>query len=471
MRAGARRARARRTLALAAGTPLLAALLAALLVAALAGPALAGPAPSRTARAVTVAVPRLPVLETGEPLEVQLSASGGEPPYQWSPLHLPAGVTLSSAGVLGGSPAAAGRQVVQVSVVDAVNDRAGLTFVLVVRPGPRITTSSLAAGQVGVAYSTRLAASGGQPPYVWSVSTGELPGGLVLSSSGVLSGTPGTAGTTSFAARVTDAAGGVGTEQLSVTVAAASPQGYVTADSGGRAATYGLEAASSPDAKHGSVVGVAANPGGDGYWLATSTGRVYAMGTARPLGSVPPGKLQGRIVAIAAYPLGSGYWLASSTGAVYGFGAARDYGSVPERVIRGAVVGIAPGPGGDGYWLATSSGRVFRLGAAPILRPARGRPAGSVVGIAADPSGPGYWLVTAFGGVYGFGTARAMPPVHGHPDHGVVGIAAAPADAGAGYWLLTESGGVYAFGAARPLSPTNPNLPGEARWVAIAGAR
>ncbi len=457
-----------RALALAASVPVLAVALAA---PALAAPAAAVPIRDRPSQAVTVAVPQLPELETGEPLYVQLTASGGEPPYQWSPVRLPAGVTFSSAGVLGGSPTAPGRQLVQVSVVDAVNDRASATFVLVVGAGPTVATPSVPGGEVGVAYSTRLLASGGHPPYAWSVATGELPGGLVLSSSGVLAGTPGSAGTTSFAARVTDAVGGASLEQMSVTITAAPPQGYVTVDSSGRASTYGLRAASSPDAKHGSIVGVAANPGGDGYWLATSAGRVYAVGAARPLGSVPPGKLRGRIVGIAAYPLGSGYWLASSTGEVYAFGAARDLGSVPERVIRGAVVGIAAGPGGDGYWLATSSGRVFRLGAAPILRPAKGRPAGSVVAIAADPSGPGYWLVTTFGGVYGFGTARALPPVHGHPVHGVVGIAAAPVDAAAGYWLLTASGGVYAFGAARPLSPTYPNLSGETRSVGIAGAR
>lgn len=43
-----------------------------------------------------------------------------------------------------------------------------------------ITTPSLPNGTVGSAYSQSLAASGGVPPYTWSVSSGALPGGLSL---------------------------------------------------------------------------------------------------------------------------------------------------------------------------------------------------------------------------------------------------------------------------------------------------
>jgi hypothetical protein len=53
-----------------------------------------------------------------------------------------------------------------------------------------ITTTSLASGQVGSAYSATLAAAGGVAPYSWSVTGGALPAGLSLSSSGAISGTP-----------------------------------------------------------------------------------------------------------------------------------------------------------------------------------------------------------------------------------------------------------------------------------------
>jgi hypothetical protein len=48
---------------------------------------------------------------------------------------------------------------------------------------------------VGQPYpATQLQASGGQPPYRWSIASGSLPRGLQLSSTGLLSGTPGGTG-------------------------------------------------------------------------------------------------------------------------------------------------------------------------------------------------------------------------------------------------------------------------------------
>ena len=53
------------------------------------------------------------------------------------------------------------------------------------------STSSLPTGQTGVAYSAVLAATGGTPPYTWSLTSGTLPAGLMLNAStGALTGTP-----------------------------------------------------------------------------------------------------------------------------------------------------------------------------------------------------------------------------------------------------------------------------------------
>ncbi|HXG65578.1 MAG TPA: Ig domain-containing protein [Blastocatellia bacterium] len=69
-----------------------------------------------------------------------------------------------------------------------------------------ITTTSLPGGTVGVSYSATLAATGGVAPYTWSVISGSLPAGLSLNSStGVISGTPTSAGTANFTAQATDA--------------------------------------------------------------------------------------------------------------------------------------------------------------------------------------------------------------------------------------------------------------------------
>jgi hypothetical protein len=70
---------------------------------------------------------------------------------------------------------------------------------------PTITTTSLPQGQQGSSYSAALAASGGTLPYTWSITAGNPPSGLTLSSTGQLSGLPLVAGTYNLTISVTDA--------------------------------------------------------------------------------------------------------------------------------------------------------------------------------------------------------------------------------------------------------------------------
>lgn len=83
-----------------------------------------------------------------------------------------------------------------------------------------VVTSTLASGTVNTAYSQTLTASGGTLPYTWSLvpGTGSLPAGLSLSSGGLISGTPTTAGTSNFTVRVTDNPGATATRALSIVV-------------------------------------------------------------------------------------------------------------------------------------------------------------------------------------------------------------------------------------------------------------
>ena len=86
---------------------------------------------------------------------------------------------------------------------------------------PTITTSSpLPAGTVGSAYSQTIAATGGTPSYTWSLTSGSCPG-LSLSSAGVLSGTPTTAGVCSLTIRCTDATPLYDEDVFSLTINAA----------------------------------------------------------------------------------------------------------------------------------------------------------------------------------------------------------------------------------------------------------
>ncbi len=88
----------------------------------------------------------------------------------------------------------------------------------------------LPASQAQVPYATVLAATGGMPPYTWAVTSGGLPPGLSLEpSTGLLSGTPGTAASFAFTATVTDSAGHRASAACSITVAAGTSVGIVRA--------------------------------------------------------------------------------------------------------------------------------------------------------------------------------------------------------------------------------------------------
>jgi uncharacterized repeat protein (TIGR02543 family) len=72
---------------------------------------------------------------------------------------------------------------------------------------PVITTTSLSNGVVGTAYSQTLEARG-QTPITWSILSGTLPAGLSLNSTtGVISGTPTTAGVSAFTIKATNSLG------------------------------------------------------------------------------------------------------------------------------------------------------------------------------------------------------------------------------------------------------------------------
>ncbi len=90
------------------------------------------------------------------------------------------------------------------SITATVEGVSGQVTVTVTDPQPpEIVTGSLPGGTVGEGYSFTLEATGGELPYSCSLVSGTPPPGLALSPTGIISGTPTTAGTFAFAVRVT----------------------------------------------------------------------------------------------------------------------------------------------------------------------------------------------------------------------------------------------------------------------------
>jgi hypothetical protein len=143
---------------------------------------------------------------------VTVSATGGVAPYTFSISvgALPAGLTISSTtGAITGTPTTAGSVTFTVKVADSEATPATATqsYTVNILSALTITTTSLAAANIGVAYSTTLTATGGTAPYTWAITTGSLPAGLTLNpATGAITGTPTAAGTFNFTVTVTDSA-------------------------------------------------------------------------------------------------------------------------------------------------------------------------------------------------------------------------------------------------------------------------
>ena len=164
----------------------------------------------------------LPAWTAGAAYSQTLAAAGGTPPYTWSIASgtLPAGLSLSSGGVVAGTPTTAGGPTaITFQVTDSTSAIGTKSLPITINATPGINTGSLPNGTVGAAYAQTLAVTGGTPPYTWSLSSGTLPAGLALSSSGAISGTPTSAGgPTAAIFRVTDSTSAAATKSLSITI-------------------------------------------------------------------------------------------------------------------------------------------------------------------------------------------------------------------------------------------------------------
>ncbi len=154
----------------------------------------------------------LPNGSPGVAYSATLHGSGGTPPYTWSISSgsLPNGLNLTaSTGLVSGTPTMNQTTSTVFKLTD-VNGATALSTTITIKittpPPLTVLNASLPGTNGGEPYSAALQAANGTPPYTWTKTSGTLPPGLSLASTGVISGVA-TAPGSAMTFQVTDSKG------------------------------------------------------------------------------------------------------------------------------------------------------------------------------------------------------------------------------------------------------------------------
>lgn len=146
------------------------------------------------------------------PIAVQASDDSSIASYTITGGALPGGLTLSSGGVISGTPNAAGFFTFTITVTDDAGGTTPQDFTLTITDPPPVwvtASGTLGNRSIAVAMATiTLQATDNGSVSSYTIASGALPTGVSLSSGGIISGTPTTGGTFTFTVNATDNAGG-----------------------------------------------------------------------------------------------------------------------------------------------------------------------------------------------------------------------------------------------------------------------
>lgn len=177
---------------------------------------------------VSILTTSLPTGVVGRDYSQSIVRSGGSLPYTWEITSgsLPPGLTFNAGtGAISGTASASGTYTFTIKLTDVVGSSDNKTYSITINSALDIstpTTGQQAPPQaiVGADYQFTLQASGGNPPYQWSLATGSsLPTGLSLNQyTGMISGKPNEEGDYSFNITVADSTSATATKMFKIAV-------------------------------------------------------------------------------------------------------------------------------------------------------------------------------------------------------------------------------------------------------------
>jgi len=157
----------------------------------------------------------LPGATSGYSYAADLTLNGGTGPATFAVApgsSLPAGLNLSSAGVLSGTPSGTGTASFSVVGTDGDGFSTTASYQMIIEGEPgnagiTISPSSLPTTAIGSQYDEQLSATGGTGPYSWAVTGGDLPEGFSMTSGGLIYGKWNEGESSQFTVTATDSTG------------------------------------------------------------------------------------------------------------------------------------------------------------------------------------------------------------------------------------------------------------------------
>jgi hypothetical protein len=146
------------------------------------------------------------------------STASGFPAPTFSATGLPAGLTLTAAGVISGTPTAWGTFTGTLTAANGVLPNATQNFSITIVQAPVFTSAAPPpTGKVGTAYQ-HVCRADGTTPITFAVTAGALPSGLSMNEAGEIAGTPSEEGTFTGTLTATNGTAPAATQDFSITI-------------------------------------------------------------------------------------------------------------------------------------------------------------------------------------------------------------------------------------------------------------